>query len=133
MRRPRAAAMTDTAAPRDRLVALRDDALRQLAEADVIDAGLLALVAHVGAALAALDAAQESAATSKCEHRCRGGDPHAEQRARRDDAIRSLARLIGNGSSASRQARELAMLLSRFRPMPNESRPERRLMREVID
>jgi hypothetical protein len=45
-----------TAALRARLLALRDDALRQLAEADHLDGGLLALVGNVGAALAAIDA-----------------------------------------------------------------------------
>lgn len=46
----------DTAtALRDRLLALRRDALRQLAEGDHVDAGLLRLVADAGACLAALD------------------------------------------------------------------------------
>ena len=40
---------------RDRLGALRDDLLRQLAEADHLDAGLLATLAHVETVLARLD------------------------------------------------------------------------------
>jgi hypothetical protein len=40
---------------RDRLLALRDDLRRQLAEADVIDGGLLHLLADVETVLAALD------------------------------------------------------------------------------
>jgi hypothetical protein len=43
------------AALRDRLVALRDDTLRQLAAADHLDAGLVALLGNVGSALAVLD------------------------------------------------------------------------------
>src|SRR5690348_7527120 len=42
---------------RDRLQALHRDALTRLAQAGRIDAGLLELVAHAGAVIAALDAA----------------------------------------------------------------------------
>jgi hypothetical protein len=41
---------------RARLLALRADLLRQLAEVDNLDGGQLALLGHVGAALAAIDA-----------------------------------------------------------------------------
>ena len=51
----------DAAALRTRLLELRDDALHQLATADHIDAGLLALVAHATDALAAVDAISEAA------------------------------------------------------------------------
>ncbi len=40
---------------RDRLLRLRSSALDQLAAADHLDAGMLAVLANVGAALAALD------------------------------------------------------------------------------
>jgi hypothetical protein len=40
---------------RDRLAALRDDVLRQLAEGDGIDGGMLALFGNTAAALDALD------------------------------------------------------------------------------
>ena len=43
---------------RQRLVVLRDEVLQQLAEADHLDAGRIALLAHVGGALAAINAAQ---------------------------------------------------------------------------
>jgi hypothetical protein len=43
---------------RARLEALRSDALAQLAEADYVDAGLLAIVAHVTATLAAIAEAE---------------------------------------------------------------------------
>jgi hypothetical protein len=46
---------------RERLAALRDDVLRQLAQADHVDAGFLALLGNVGAALAAVDAARTEA------------------------------------------------------------------------
>ena len=49
--------MPDTESLRARLLVLRTDALRQLAEGEGIDGGLLALAAHAGAALEALDAA----------------------------------------------------------------------------
>ena len=45
----------DLAALRARLLQLRRDAHRQLAAADQIDTGLLAIVAHAGAALTARD------------------------------------------------------------------------------
>lgn len=58
----------DTAVLRSRLVALRDDALRQLIEGEHLDAGSLRLFNDAVAALAALDAdanvAAESAVTS---------------------------------------------------------------------
>ena len=41
---------------RARLLALRDDVLRQLVAADVLDAGMLRMLGEVGAALAALEA-----------------------------------------------------------------------------
>ena len=46
---------------RARLAALRDDALRQLAEGDAIDSGLLRLFADASAALAVLNAAVDAA------------------------------------------------------------------------
>ena len=54
----------DAAALRDRLATLHRDALVQLATLDGIDAGLLALAAHAGAAVMALDAAAEAAEAS---------------------------------------------------------------------
>jgi hypothetical protein len=46
---------TDSVATlRDRLLALRADVLQQLADADHLDSGLLALLAHVETVLAAL-------------------------------------------------------------------------------
>ena len=53
------------AALRDRLLALRADLVRQLAASDALDAGLLTLVGHVGAALDALDAAPADAALAE--------------------------------------------------------------------
>ena len=44
----------DYTALRDRLIGLRADVLQQLAEADHLDAGLLATLAHVEIVLAAL-------------------------------------------------------------------------------
>jgi hypothetical protein len=46
----------DRADLRARLLDLRRDALAQLAEAEILDPGLMRLIADAGAALAALDA-----------------------------------------------------------------------------
>lgn len=51
--------MPDSAALRDRLTRLRDDALRRLALLDAVDPGLMRLIADAGAVLAALDAADD--------------------------------------------------------------------------
>jgi hypothetical protein len=61
----------------------------------------------------------------------RGGDPYAEPRQRRDKAIREVAPLIAPGQPIEQQAREIAQRLARFRPMPEETAPERRLMQEI--
>ena len=61
----------------------------------------------------------------------RGGDPRTEQRRQRDEAICALARLTGNGKPIERQARDIAQRLDRYRPIPVETIPERRLMQEI--
>ena len=50
--------MTDPEPLRARLQALRRDALLQLAELEIVDPGLMRLVADTGATLAALDEAE---------------------------------------------------------------------------
>jgi hypothetical protein len=70
-------------------------------------------------------------ATVRRTGRRRGGDPHAEQRRRRDEAIRTLAPLIARGASTEEQARVIARRLVTFHPMPQETSPERRLLREI--
>jgi hypothetical protein len=62
----------------------------------------------------------------------RGGDPLAEQRAERDEALRSLATMIAPAAAAEQQARKIAGRLTRFRPMANETAPERVLMQRVL-
>ena len=52
-------AMPDAAALRARLLGLRDDLRHRLAAADVLDAGLLHLLASVEVVLAALERADE--------------------------------------------------------------------------
>ena len=61
----------------------------------------------------------------------RGGDPQAQQRRQRDEAICALARLSGKGKPIEQQARDIAQRLDRYRPMPVETIPERRLMQEI--
>jgi hypothetical protein len=63
----------------------------------------------------------------------RGGDPYAEQRRKRDDNIRALVPLVAPGKSLEQQARDIAGRLTRYRPMPEETSPERRLMREIVE
>ena len=48
----------DLDALRDRLLRLRADALQQLSEIEILDPGLMRLVADAGAVLAALDEAE---------------------------------------------------------------------------
>jgi hypothetical protein len=125
----------------DRLLALRDDLRHRLA-ADALDATLLARLADVETVLAALErsapkrddlhVAEENSTTRPTASR-RGGDPNAEQRRKRDDKIRALVPLIAPGKPLEQQAREIAGRLARFRPMPEETSPDRRLMREIAE
>jgi hypothetical protein len=110
---------------RERLLALRDATLRHLDEGEAIDAGLLSVAANAGAVLDMLDALD--ADTSR-----RGGDPRAEQRAERDEDIRTLAALLGSAGSVQQRAAYLADRLVRFRAMPNETSPERVLMESIV-
>jgi hypothetical protein len=63
----------------------------------------------------------------------RGGDPCAEQRRRRDKAVCALHALTGKDKPLEPWAREVAQKLARFQPMPEETSPERRLMREIVE
>jgi hypothetical protein len=63
----------------------------------------------------------------------RGGDPRAEQRQRRDEAICELHKLTGDGQHVEPWAREWAQRIGRFQPLPVETDPARRLMQEVKD
>jgi hypothetical protein len=113
---------------RDRLLDMRDELVEQLAEADVLDGGLLALLGDVGGALAALELDDVSGSKGR-----RGGDPYADKRAQRDDTLCALADLVGGDAPGEEIARQIASRLARFHPMPNETEPERLLMRQVID
>ena len=64
--------------------------------------------------------------------RPRGGDRRAAERAQRDAALRRLAAMMDANVPIERLARDLAGRLARFRPMPVETTPERRLMREIV-
>jgi hypothetical protein len=61
----------------------------------------------------------------------RGGDPRAEERRRRDEALPQLASLIAPGKAPEKQAREITRRLDRYCPMPVETIAERRLMQEI--
>src|SRR5437763_6510439 len=63
--------------------------------------------------------------------KARGGDPYSAQRRARDAQIRALAPLVAPGKSIEQQARDIAGRLARYRPMPEEASPERRLMQEI--
>jgi len=60
----------------------------------------------------------------------RRGDRQADHRRRRDEAIRALARLIGNERSAEWQARGLAQRVARYRRMPGATSPHRILVED---
>ena len=55
--------MTEPEPLRDRLLRLRADALVQLSEGEVLDSGLLQIIAHVTATLHALDEAEAADTT----------------------------------------------------------------------
>jgi hypothetical protein len=121
---------------RGRLLDLRDDLVEQLADADVLDGGMLALLGDVGTALAALDAtalAPVFVSQDEAARRRRGGDPHAEKRAERDAALRELAATMGDDVPVERRAREIATRMARYRPAAEETSDERLLMRQIID
>jgi hypothetical protein len=61
----------------------------------------------------------------------RGGDPRAEQRRRRDEALCDLHNLTGEDKPLEAWSRDIARRLVRFRPMPVETDPERRLVRKI--
>src|SRR3954468_4380510 len=63
----------------------------------------------------------------------RGGDPLAEQRAERDEALRSLATMIAPAAAAEQQARKIASRLARYQPMPDQTAAERVLMKQIVD
>jgi hypothetical protein len=91
-------------------------------------------IAHelLGAAVQRLTLAGSNSTTRPAPSK-RGGDPRAQQRRQRDSGIRALARLVGNGKPLGRQAQEIAGSLARYRPMPQETSPERRLMQEIAE
>jgi hypothetical protein len=81
-----------------------------------------------------LDAAlRRLARADTVTRRRRGGDPLAAARAQRDDALRRLGALAGNGEPAERVARALVERLDRYTPAPNETSRERQLLRQVVD
>jgi hypothetical protein len=121
----------EIAALRDRLLDLRLTALQQLAASEGIDAGLLRLAADASAALTALDAVE--LAPIDVAPRPRGGDMRSAERARRDEALRQLAAIIGADVPAERFARDLAGRLARYRPAVIETAPERLAMRAVVE
>lgn len=121
------------AALRDQLHAMRLELVESMA-ADGVEPAFLHLMAGVQATLAAIDAGGEAAtAIDRPAHRRRGGDPHANQRARRDAALRELAASMGDDVPAQRQAREIVRRLARYRPAAEETTEERLLMRQIID
>jgi hypothetical protein len=65
------------------------------------------------------------------DSRRRGGDPLAETRRRRNENIRAVARLFRG--TPSEQAEQIADRLARFRPMLNETTPERRLLQKIAE
>jgi hypothetical protein len=89
----------------------------------------------IEAAVSKLNVGENSAFTSETKQakRRRGGDRKAEQRRIRDDKIRALAPIVAPGKPVEQQARDITGRLARYRPMPNETSPERRLMQELVE
>ena len=63
----------------------------------------------------------------------RGGDRQAQRRRQRDDDIRALARLTGNGKPLPQVAQDLIKRCERYQPMPTETSPDRILLRRISD
>jgi hypothetical protein len=63
----------------------------------------------------------------------RGGDRQAEKRRQRDDDIRALARLTGGGKPLPQVAQDLMKRCERYQPMPEETSPDRVLLRRISD
>src|SRR5437763_3829559 len=61
----------------------------------------------------------------------RGGDPRTTRREQRHEALRELHKLTGPGKSLRAWSAETARRLARFRPIPEETSPERQLMQEI--
>ena len=90
----------------------------------------------IQAAVPKLNGTAQSAITRLAKNKPtkrRGGDPHAEQRQRRDEALCELHNLTGEGQPLEAWSRETAQRLVRFQPLPEETDPTRRLMKEVKD
>ena len=85
----------------------------------------------IEAAVPRLNVTAQSAVA--CPAQRRGGDPHAEKRRRRDEALCELHQLTGEGKPLEAWSRETARRLARFQPMPEETGAERRLMREITN
>jgi hypothetical protein len=63
----------------------------------------------------------------------RGGDRQAQKRRQRDDDIRALARLTGEGKPLPQVAQDLMKRCERYQPMPEETSPDRVLLRRISD
>jgi hypothetical protein len=63
----------------------------------------------------------------------RGGDRQAQKRRQRDDDIRALARLTGGGKPLPQVAQDLMKRCERYQPMPEETSPDRVLLRRISD
>lgn len=100
-----------------------------------MNADLAALIERVRAAgdmAAALELAALIEATLVRAPRRRGGEPRwrAEARAKRDDALRDLAQLIGADLSLEQRATELSRRIGRYRAVPTDA--DGSAMRQVL-
>src|SRR3954451_7008569 len=65
--------------------------------------------------------------------RTRGGDHRAEERGRRNEAMRALADLLAPGVPIEASARAIVSRTSRYQPLPVEHDPIRLLLRDRVD
>jgi hypothetical protein len=63
----------------------------------------------------------------------RGGDRQAQKRRQRDDDFRALADLTGKGKPLPQVAQDLIKRCERYQPMPEETSPDRILLRRISD
>jgi hypothetical protein len=113
---------------RQRLTEMRADLAAALAR-DGIEPGYLSLMAGIAATLDALERMEAAPAgpggrgmpmPPNVAGPQRGGDPKAEYRSARNEAVRALGALLSADLSLEQQAREIASKVGRYRPSADD-------------
>jgi hypothetical protein len=98
---------------RDRLTALRADALARLASGNGIDTGMLELVAHIGIVLSSLDGEADAAVPPEPGDRCIVSDDNREIMVTVYSSDRRAAAAVLSPAAAIRLAGQLISSASR--------------------